>query len=52
MLYSGAVFRRMMHDILVQGGNSMTRFGRLSVLTTASIFALSLGVGAALAESR
>jgi len=27
----------------------MTRFGRLSVLTTASLFALSLGVGAALA---
>jgi tetratricopeptide (TPR) repeat protein len=32
-----------------QGGNPMTRFARLSVLTTASLFALSLGVGAALA---
>ncbi len=27
----------------------MTRLGRLSALTTASLFALSLGVGAALA---
>jgi tetratricopeptide (TPR) repeat protein len=39
----------MMPQNPVQGGNSMTRFSRLSVLTTASLFALSLGVGAALA---
>src|SRR6185295_1126744 len=32
-----------------QGGSLMTRRNRLAVLTTASLFALSLGVGAALA---
>src|ERR1044071_6227898 len=49
MPYGSSVFRRMMPQNRAQGGNSMTRFSRLSVLTTASLFALSLGVGAALA---